>query len=257
MSRQDEVNQRCYTADRVATTYLRSNLQIPEVLLYFKYADEIRGAGVLDIGCGAGRTAVFLSRWAGDYRAIDYAERMVELCRERVPGVDCSVGDVRDMSRFTDGLFDVVFFSNNGLDSLVHDDRLRAFEEMHRVLRPGGLLIFSTHNRDFPGAERKPRFRISCDICATARSLVRYRRCTRNRRINRQYERTEEIYRIINDPAHNWGLLTYYITVQHQLAQLVNCGFEFLEVYDLAGERLDVTVTNTTSPWLWYAARKR
>jgi SAM-dependent methyltransferase len=256
MNRQDQVNQSCYRANRVATTYLRSNLQVPEVLIYVKYSDEIRGSRVLDIGCGAGRTAVFISRWAGTYTAIDYVERMVELCRERCPGVDCTISDVRDMSRFENGSFDAVFFSNNGLDSLVHDDRVQGFREMHRVLREGGLLVFSTHNRDYPGAERGPVFRVSLDPGATLKRLVRYIRCQRNRKRNRQFERTADQYRIINDPAHNYGLVTYYISVRDQVAQLRSLGLELIEAYDLVGNVLDPDAENTTSPWIWYVARK-
>jgi len=257
MSRQDEVNQSCYTADRVASTYLRTNLQIPEVMIYVKYCGEICGGTVLDIGCGAGRTAVFLSRWAGKYTAIDYADRMVALCKERCPGIDCAVGDVRDMAGFDDNVFDAVFFSNNGLDSLIHEDRLAGFREMHRVLKSGGLLVFSTHNRDYPGSRRKPDFRVAIDPCSTLRSLVRYWRCQSNRRRNREFEREEDCYGIINDPAHNYRLVTYYISTSDQIEQLDSLGFGFVEAYDLGGDTIDVAAGNTTSPWIWYVARKR
>jgi len=256
MNHQDRVNQRCYATRRVATTYLRSNLQVPEVLIYVKYVREIAGAKVLDIGCGAGRTAVFLSRWAGEYTAIDYADRMVELCRERCPGINCSVGDVRDMSRFDDEAFDALFFSNNGLDSLVHEDRILGFQEMHRVLKPGGLCVFSTHNRDYRGAHRRPDFSFSLDPGVTLRRLVRYTRCVRNRARNRQFEREEGRYAITNDPAHNYRLVTYYISIQDQLEQLASCGFESVEAYDLNGDILDARAGNTTSPWIWYVAHR-
>ncbi len=256
MNRQDQVNQSCYTANRVASTYLRSNLQVPEVLIYVKYGGEILGSRVLDIGCGAGRTAVFLSRWAGEYTAIDYADRMVELCKRRCPGIDCSVGDVRDMSRFDDDEFDAVFFSNNGLDSLVHEDRVLGLREMNRVLKPGGLFVFSTHNRDFVGAHRTPEFSFSLDPSVTLRRFVRYWRCQRNRRRNRRFQRDEAGYAIINDPAHNYRLVTYYISVQGQIVQLGEHGFELVEAYDLNGDALDTSTDNTTSSWIWYVARK-
>ncbi len=257
MSHQDQINRSCYSTMKIASSYLRSNLQMPEVMIFMAYRDEICGAKILDIGCGAGRTAVFLSKWAGSYTAIDYAEGMVALCEERCPGVDVSVGDVRDLRRFEDGTFDTVVFANNGFDSLVHADRLKGFAEMRRVLKNGGLLIISTHNRDYGPATRQPKYDFTLDPCAAAKRLVRHWRCTRNRRLNRKYELAEDTYRIINDPAHNYRLVTYYITVPGQIKQFDSLEFESMEVYDLGGEVLDPTVANTGNPWLWYVARKR
>ena len=257
MSRQDQVNQSCYSAERIASSYLRSNLQMPEVMIFMKYHGDVWGSKLLDIGCGAGRTAVFLSRWAGEYKAVDYAEGMVRLCRQRCPGVDVSAGDVRDLSRFADGSFDTVVFANNGFDSLIHEDRITGLSEMSRVLRSGGLFVFSTHNSDYPLANRQPNYDFTLDPCAAAKRFVRFWRCSRNRWHNMKYERTEEKYRIINDPAHHYGLVTYYISVQDQIAQLADAGLEFQEVYDLHGKVLDPSVPDKTCSWLWYVARKR
>ncbi len=257
MTGYEQINKRCYGARRTASVYVHSIVQMPEVMIYVKYRDEIAGRRVLDIGCGAGRTAVFLAKWAGEYVAIDYSHEMVRECVEFCGGVDCTFGDVRDMSRYEDGYFDFANFANNGLDSLGHEDRLLGLREIRRVLRDGGLFSFSTHNRDYVGAVKEPDFHFTIDPFALVRRIVRYHRRTRNRRRGRLFERSEETYEIINDSAHNFGLITYYITHQDLAAQLEEVGFELVETYDLKGNIIDIEKPCTDSSWLYCVARKR
>ncbi len=257
MTGYDDVNKQCYGAERTASTYVHSTLQMPEVMIYVKYRGEISESRLLDIGCGAGRTAVFLTKWAREYVAIDYSHEMVRQCLEFCGNIDCSFGDVRDMSRFEDGHFDFANFANNGMDSVSHEDRIIGLREVHRVLRDGGLFSFSTHNREYVGAVKEPDFHFTIDPFALAHRIVRYYRRTRNRRHDRQFERSEETYEIINDPSHNFGLVTYYITHRHLAAQLEDVGFELMETYDLKGNIVDIEKPCTDSSWLYCVARKR
>ena len=57
--------------------------------------------------------------------------------------------DARDLSAFADESFDFVLFSYNGLDCVGHADRLQVLAEVHRVVRPGGVFMFSSHNIDW------------------------------------------------------------------------------------------------------------
>lgn len=105
------------------------------------------GDAVLDIGIGTGRTVVELRERAGSYSGIDLAPAMVAEARERHPGVQIEVGDAADLVGFADGSLDVVVFSYNGLDTLQPLATRRAcLDEVRRVLRPGGLFLFSSHN---------------------------------------------------------------------------------------------------------------
>jgi len=41
--------------------------------------------------------------------------------------------------------FDFILATDNVIDALPHHDRLRALGEAYRLLRPGGILVFSCH----------------------------------------------------------------------------------------------------------------
>lgn len=104
------------------------------------------GARVLDVGCGAGRTTRPLHERGFDVVGIDLSEEMIRTARTLFPGIDFRVGDATDLS-FPADRFEYVLFSHNGLD-YIHPERkrLQALSELHRVLVPGGTLVFSTHN---------------------------------------------------------------------------------------------------------------
>jgi len=112
-----------------------------------RYAGTIRRADLLDVGVGPGRTVPHLRARAARYTGIDFSQPMIDRCRERFPDVPLFCCDVRDLSRFDDGSFDVVCVLFNGLCDLSAGDRLRALAEIRRVLRDGGLFLFSSHNR--------------------------------------------------------------------------------------------------------------
>jgi len=116
-----------------------------ERLLFETYL--LPGIDILDLGVGGGRTTPFLSGLASHYVGVDYAEGMVRVCREKFPQLRFEVADAANLSCFADGSFDAVVFSYNGLDNLVPEQKRRqCLQECHRVLKPGGVLIFSSHN---------------------------------------------------------------------------------------------------------------
>ena len=80
--------------------------------------DDLRGARVLDAGCGTGALAVEAARRGADVVAIDLSATLVGLARERTPAglggtVEFRVGDMTDPAL---GRFDHVV----GMDSLIH-----------------------------------------------------------------------------------------------------------------------------------------
>jgi SAM-dependent methyltransferase len=139
-------NLEVYNSREVVAYYAeQSYLTCCERLLFDSYLEP--GMRILDLGVGGGRTTAYLSNIASHYVGVDYAEEMVNVCRTRFPDLKFAVADAADLSAFADGSFDAVIFSFNGLDYLVPDQkRHQCVSECHRVLKPGGVLIFSSHN---------------------------------------------------------------------------------------------------------------
>jgi len=104
------------------------------------------GARVLDVGCGAGRTTRPLSERGFDVVGVDVSEEMVRAARSLFPEIEFHLADATDLE-FGSDRFDYVLFSHNGIDYIHPErERKRALSELHRVLKPGGVLAFSSHN---------------------------------------------------------------------------------------------------------------
>lgn len=146
--RKEAANLETYSAPEVVAHFAQlSYLTACERLLFDTYLR--RGSDILDLGVGGGRTTPYLSKIAGRYVGVDYSEEMIRICREKFKAVDLQfeVADAADLSCFADESFDSIVFSFNGLDYLAPDEkREQCLRECYRLLRHGGVLIFSSHN---------------------------------------------------------------------------------------------------------------
>jgi ubiquinone/menaquinone biosynthesis C-methylase UbiE len=137
-------------ASTVAAYARQEFLYQPEMRLLGMLRDAWSRTSMLDIGVGAGRTSLYFAELCAQYVGIDYADEMVRRCNERFrgrwPNATFVQGDAADLSGHQDASHDVVLFSFNGIDGLQLEQRERALSEMKRICRPGGLVVFSSHN---------------------------------------------------------------------------------------------------------------
>lgn len=161
-----------YEAEPIVAMYARDMaLQQPEQVLLEGLRSRLATMDVLDLGVGAGRTTRYLAG-AGSYLGVDYSTTMVEACRRAFPGLRFVVGDARHLDFVDDASADLVLFSYNGIDHADAAGRRRILSEMKRVLRPGGLMIFSSHNTaHLPEIVRRFTFRPGATLRETLRSL--------------------------------------------------------------------------------------
>ncbi|MDB5558763.1 MAG: hypothetical protein JWQ36_1697 [Enterovirga sp.] len=258
-----EINLKTYSKQVETWKYARlAGLLAAEAAILQRHRESIAGRPILDLGVGGGRTTEALTQISSDYIGADYAPAMVERCRARFPGMRFAVVDARDLSAFADASFALVMFSYNGISSLSHEDRLRALGEMRRVLRPDGICVFSAHNRNSPqtGAWSLKHIPAPQDWLrapATAlKQLLKYPLGIRNALVHRKHARSEADYAIVNDEAGCYGLMSYVITVEKQLAQLRAVGLRPVEAVATDGHVLRPDQYGTTEPWIYYVARR-
>jgi SAM-dependent methyltransferase len=146
MERSGDPNLQIYNAPQVAAHYAALDYLTPcERLLFQTYIPA--ESDVLDLGVGGGRTTAYLAQRAKKYVGVDYAPAMIEACRARFPEIEFAVGDASDLSAFPENSFDAVVFAFNGIDYLIPDQaRKKCLEHILRILRPGAVVIFSSHN---------------------------------------------------------------------------------------------------------------
>jgi cyclopropane fatty-acyl-phospholipid synthase-like methyltransferase len=117
---------------------------------YRRYLDHLELAAadhVLDVGCGSGGLALFLARERGcRVTGVDVNEAGIQagLVRVRQAGQEDRVhfrrANVREPLPFPEESFDAIVC----MDAICHfPDRLRLFGEWHRVLRPGGRMLYT------------------------------------------------------------------------------------------------------------------
>ena len=145
---------------------------------------DIRGAEVLDIGCGIGGVDLLLVERFGAARVvgIDVEEPNLTLARRRAAEkglaqrvsyqvIEAKPGPLP----FPAASFDVVFSK----DALIHiPDKEALFSDIHRLLRPGGRFIASDWLRsdDNPPSPAMERYIASEGLSFAMASPARYRR---------------------------------------------------------------------------------
>jgi magnesium-protoporphyrin O-methyltransferase len=163
---------------RIRATVRAGRDSMRETLLAY-LPQDLRGARLLDAGCGTGAFAVAAARRGADVLAIDISPTLVGLARERAPRDICAgnvafaVGDMLDPGL---GPFDHVV----AMDSLIHYDgpdiaralatlATRTHKSIVFTVAPRTALLTAMHavGRLFPRGDRAPAIEpISIDALA-------------------------------------------------------------------------------------------
>jgi ubiquinone/menaquinone biosynthesis C-methylase UbiE len=258
----DQVNRREMNKPASVAHYSwREELSAAEQAALNSVAKGAEGGQILDIGVGGGRTVRALREVSSNYVGIDNSEAMVRACQRRFPQARFAVMDARAMTPLPDAAVHLAMFSCNGIGMVSHEDRLLILREVFRVLEPGGVFLFSTHNQNSPDHRagfQWPDFEMSRNPARLLVRMARFGRQVPLRWMRRRQLQALEIrtpdYSVINDVCHDYGVMLYYIGLRQQREQLQALGYEANAVaFDLKG--LQVT-DDTADNSIMLVARK-
>lgn len=119
-----------------------------ETKLAFSVFTPTEGMRVLDVGCGTGNFSIKLAEMGCKVIGVDVSEEMLKIAREKIREKGLNIEfhqiDVYDIS-FNDNEFDAVF--SMAAFEFIKEPK-QAYNEMFRVLKPGGQLLIGTIHRD-------------------------------------------------------------------------------------------------------------
>ena len=112
-----------------------------------RFAVEMAGSGqVCDMGCGPGQVARYLRDAGTTVFGLDLSEKMLEQARRLNPGIFFQQGNMMALDTADSTLAGIAAFY--AIVNIPKESLPLVFREMHRVLRPGGLLLLAFHVGD-------------------------------------------------------------------------------------------------------------
>lgn len=127
---------------------------------------DLRGARVLDAGCGTGMASAELAARGADVVAIDISPKLVEIARSRLPdglagSVDFRAGDMlaAELGRFDHviAMDSLIYYTRPDLEAALDSLSARAGQVVFTVAPRTALLMGMWHmGKAFPRADRSP-----------------------------------------------------------------------------------------------------
>jgi ubiquinone/menaquinone biosynthesis C-methylase UbiE len=112
--------------------------------LLSRFAESVRGMGVTcDLGCGPGHVARFLQGCGIEVCGIDLSPEMIAVARRLSPGISFESGDMLALPVGDNSWAGIV--ASYSIVNLSPARLIRVFQEMARVLIPGGRLLVGFH----------------------------------------------------------------------------------------------------------------
>lgn len=112
---------------------------------------DLKGKRILDWGCGPGRIIRHLPGATGnscEYYGTDSNARSVSWCMQHLPGIAFNTNDPEAALPYDNDFFDAIY----GVSVFTHlSERLHFdwYRELSRVLKPGGIMLFTTQGDNF------------------------------------------------------------------------------------------------------------
>ena len=119
----------------------------PKKTVPHNWFPKLKGLKILGLASGGGQQGPILATLGADVTIFDNSEKQLKqdetISKQNNLGIKTIQGDMRDLSIFEDGCFDLVF---NPCSVLFVDNVLPIWKECFRVLKPNGILMTGLMN---------------------------------------------------------------------------------------------------------------
>lgn len=127
--------------------FFESQEDMPKIAAIFK---RHKVKKVLDLGCGSGRQMVFLAKKGFSVYGFDIAEEGIKIAKDWLKSekleADFKIGSIYKKLPYSDNFFDAVISTHAIHHGKIEDVR-KAIGELHRVLKPDGLIFINLRKR--------------------------------------------------------------------------------------------------------------
>jgi SAM-dependent methyltransferase len=181
----------------------------------------LRGKSVLCIGCGTGQECHSIRELgAKKVIGVDLASELVKIARRDFADIDFHVMDMEKL-QFPRNFFDVIYSS---LTIHYLKDWGKALAEAHRVLKPGGTFLFSTHHPVKWGAQiershKGKKFLMGYEI------LKKENHCT----VFGDYFKTRKIY---DTWFEDFTVVFYHKPISKIVREIIQSGFQMADMVE-------------------------
>ncbi|MBN4083765.1 methyltransferase domain-containing protein [Mycoplasma sp. CSL10137] len=148
----NENNKSVFEDDQTVVRYAKSNSSIglwkSEEFIFDKYFKN-KNFKLLDIGCGTGRTTFgLIKKGFTNILGVDISSNMIDTAKYLAKNDNINVNfEIANASKlhYANNSFEYALFSFNGWPGIPSEEgRIDAINEIYRVLKSGGIFIFST-----------------------------------------------------------------------------------------------------------------
>jgi SAM-dependent methyltransferase len=133
------------SADALAEYFKGIGPRVKYVDIALELAGNPKNPRIVEIGCGDGRDASYITQKAGFYKGFDISEKLINIAKKDLPNTQFEVADAIDFNYPPD--LDVVF----AFASLLHLNPKEVKDTLSKVssaLKPGGIFYISSKYSD-------------------------------------------------------------------------------------------------------------
>lgn len=128
------------TISRLAALSVGGETRFRNLALAGILDSQNRSLKILDLCCGAGQTTQFLTQYSDQVTGLDISPLAIERAKRNVPQADYIISPAEKMA-IADAQFDIVH-SSAALHEMTPTQLRQIFQEVYRVLKPGGIFTF-------------------------------------------------------------------------------------------------------------------